>query len=211
MWTLGHCWPTARIWPKARITFGASRSSWNRLVLWLASWRRWQSELSISYSGTNNLPHPPIHPLYLHSPQSATRIPGYKERLAVLQQQTGYTNTATVNGSGATSDVALQEMRQLQNTARHNELRKDLLQGRRDSPSSPSLCLLTLFPPPFYRCRHTAPATWRGWWWRLRRCWGRARRQHEWGGQVSYHSAGEDHRAHALPDAQSQGANGDCQ
>lgn len=77
------------------------------------------------------------YPLYLHSPQSATRIPGYKERLTVLQQLTGYTNTATVNGNGSSSDVALQEMRQLQNTARHNELRKDLLQGRAAIPLFP--------------------------------------------------------------------------
>lgn len=82
---------------------------------------------------------PPNPPLYLRSPQSATRIPGYKERLAVLQQQTGYTNTATVNGNGSSSDVALQEMRQLQNTAKYNELRRDLLQGRVDYTLSLSL------------------------------------------------------------------------
>lgn len=74
-----------------------------------------------------------------------------------------------------------------------------------------SIHLLTAFPPAPHRCRHTAPATWRRWWWRLRRCWSCARRQHERGGQVSYHSAGEDHRAHALANAQSQGANGDGQ
>lgn len=74
-------------------------------------------------------------PKIAYSPQSRTRIPGYKERLGVLQQLTGYIGTATANGNGnagvleTTSDVALQEMRQLQNTTRHNELRKDLLQG----------------------------------------------------------------------------------
>ncbi|KAH8395322.1 hypothetical protein KR222_009411, partial [Zaprionus bogoriensis] len=68
----------------------------------------------------------------MDDPQSAGRIPGYRERLAALQQLTGYKSTANGNVSAgvsdSSSDIALQEMRQLQNTARHNELRKELLQ-----------------------------------------------------------------------------------
>lgn len=120
--------------------------------------------MSCRYQKCNSLPPPPhtptplstkytdtspdlllLIPTIAYSPQSATRIPGYKERLGVLQQLTGYTSTATAtaNGNGnagvleTASDVALQEMRQLQNTTRHNELRKDLLQG--SSPPSHSL------------------------------------------------------------------------
>ncbi|XP_030560872.1 vesicle transport protein USE1 [Drosophila novamexicana] len=68
----------------------------------------------------------------MDDPQSAARIPSYKERLAALKLTTGYTTNnnshATSKRSDSASEIALQEMRQLQNTARHNELRKDLLQ-----------------------------------------------------------------------------------
>ncbi|EDW68642.1 vesicle transport protein USE1 [Drosophila virilis] len=68
----------------------------------------------------------------LDDAQSAARIPSYKERLAALKLTTGYTTNnnshATSKRSDSASEIALQEMRQLQNTARHNELRKDLLQ-----------------------------------------------------------------------------------
>ncbi|KAL7723665.1 hypothetical protein ACLKA6_012730 [Drosophila palustris] len=65
----------------------------------------------------------------MDDPQSATRIPGYKERLAALKKTTGYTNNnSNANSNKTSSEIALQEMRQLQNTAKHNEIRKDLLQ-----------------------------------------------------------------------------------
>ncbi|ALC44490.1 Use1 [Drosophila busckii] len=57
--------------------------------------------------------------------QSATRIPGYRERLEALMLTTGYTPKV---GTGATGEIALQEMRQLQNTSKHNALRQELLQ-----------------------------------------------------------------------------------
>ncbi|XP_037719456.1 vesicle transport protein USE1 isoform X2 [Drosophila subpulchrella] len=91
----------------------------------------------------------------MDDPQSATRIPGYKERLKALKLSTGFTEapSSSTNTSSPPSSVseagenALKEMRQLQNTKHHNELRKELLQDgdalrrRRvieDSSSSPS-------------------------------------------------------------------------
>ncbi|XP_017053179.1 LOW QUALITY PROTEIN: vesicle transport protein USE1 [Drosophila ficusphila] len=90
----------------------------------------------------------------MDDPQSATRIPGYTERLKALKISTGFAETAssTTNSPSQSSTVseagenALKEMRQLQNTKHHNELRKELLQdgdalrrrrGVEDSPSSP--------------------------------------------------------------------------
>ncbi|XP_016956290.1 vesicle transport protein USE1 [Drosophila biarmipes] len=87
--------------------------------------------------------------------QSATRIPGYRERLKALKLSTGFTeapssSTSTSSPASSVSEAgenALKEMRQLQNTKHHNELRKELLQDgdalrrRRvveDSSSSPS-------------------------------------------------------------------------
>ncbi|XP_064543946.1 vesicle transport protein USE1 [Drosophila montana] len=68
----------------------------------------------------------------MDDPQSAARIPSYKERLAALKLTTGYStnnnSNAAAKRSDSASEIALQEMRQLQNTARHNELRKELLQ-----------------------------------------------------------------------------------
>ncbi|KAH8365713.1 hypothetical protein KR093_003647 [Drosophila rubida] len=67
----------------------------------------------------------------MDDPQSASRIPGYEERLAHLKQLTGYTNKASApsaGGGAGSGEIALQELRQLQNTAKHNELRKELLQ-----------------------------------------------------------------------------------
>ncbi|XP_034481736.1 vesicle transport protein USE1 [Drosophila innubila] len=66
----------------------------------------------------------------MDDPQSAARIPGYKERLAALKETTGYTNNSNGSANKTSSEIALQEMRQLQNTAKHNEIRKDLLQGQ---------------------------------------------------------------------------------
>lgn len=74
----------------------------------------------------------------MDDPQSATRIPGYTERLKALKIATGFTEVAassTTNTPLASSSVsdagenAMKEMRQLQNTNHHNELRKELLQG----------------------------------------------------------------------------------
>ncbi|XP_062136481.1 vesicle transport protein USE1 [Drosophila sulfurigaster albostrigata] len=64
----------------------------------------------------------------MDDPQSASRIPGYQERLENLKQLTGYTSKPATGGGGGNGEIALQEMRQLQNTAKHNEIRKDLLQ-----------------------------------------------------------------------------------
>ncbi|EDV95826.1 vesicle transport protein USE1 [Drosophila grimshawi] len=65
----------------------------------------------------------------MDDPQSAARIAGYKERLAALKLTTGMP-TSSVSGGATNSmgEIAMQEMRQLQNTAKHNEIRKDLLQ-----------------------------------------------------------------------------------
>ncbi|XP_043649679.1 vesicle transport protein USE1 [Drosophila teissieri] len=90
----------------------------------------------------------------MDDPPSATRIPGYLERLKVLKLSTGYTeapssttNTPSQSASvSETGENALKEMRQLQNTKHHNELRKELLQdadalrrrrGADESSSSP--------------------------------------------------------------------------
>ncbi|KAI8040571.1 vesicle transport protein USE1 [Drosophila gunungcola] len=72
----------------------------------------------------------------MEDPQSATRIPGYTERLKALKLSTGFTESAgsTTNTPSQSSSIseagenALKEMRQLQNTKHHNELRKELLQ-----------------------------------------------------------------------------------
>ncbi|XP_037719455.1 vesicle transport protein USE1 isoform X1 [Drosophila subpulchrella] len=76
----------------------------------------------------------------MDDPQSATRIPGYKERLKALKLSTGFTEapSSSTNTSSPPSSVseagenALKEMRQLQNTKHHNELRKELLQAIRN-------------------------------------------------------------------------------
>ncbi|KAH8257256.1 hypothetical protein KR038_006112 [Drosophila bunnanda] len=70
----------------------------------------------------------------MDDPQSATRIPGYTERLKALKIATGFTEVATsapLQSSSSISEAgenALKEMRQLQNTKQHNELRKELLE-----------------------------------------------------------------------------------
>ncbi|XP_016973136.1 vesicle transport protein USE1 [Drosophila rhopaloa] len=72
----------------------------------------------------------------LDDPQSATRIPGYTERLKALKLSTGFTESAnstakTTPQSSSVSEAgenALKEMRQLQNNKHHSELRKELLQ-----------------------------------------------------------------------------------
>ncbi|XP_017071734.1 vesicle transport protein USE1 [Drosophila eugracilis] len=91
----------------------------------------------------------------MDDPQSATRIPGYRERLKALKISTGFTETASSTSNtplqsascSETGENALKEMRQLQNTKHHNELRKQLLQdgdavrrrrGVDESSSSPS-------------------------------------------------------------------------
>nr|NP_648289.2 unconventional SNARE in the ER 1 [Drosophila melanogaster]Q9VSU7.3 RecName: Full=Vesicle transport protein USE1; AltName: Full=USE1-like protein [Drosophila melanogaster]AAF50314.3 unconventional SNARE in the ER 1 [Drosophila melanogaster] len=69
-------------------------------------------------------------------PQSVKRIPGYLERLQALKISTGYADvpgstTKTPSQSSAVSETgenALKEIRQLQNSKYHNELRKELLQ-----------------------------------------------------------------------------------
>ncbi|KAH8364222.1 hypothetical protein KR084_003977 [Drosophila pseudotakahashii] len=90
----------------------------------------------------------------MDDPQSATRIPGYTERLKALKLSTGFTEvpSSTTNTPSQSSSVseagenALKEMRQLQNAKHHNELRKELLQdgdalrrrrGVEESSSSP--------------------------------------------------------------------------
>jgi len=77
----------------------------------------------------------------MDDPQSATRIPAYKERLKALKLSTGFTEapSSSTNTSSPPSLVseagenALKEMRQLQNSKHHNELRKELLQGNEGS------------------------------------------------------------------------------
>ncbi|XP_020816989.1 vesicle transport protein USE1 [Drosophila serrata] len=74
----------------------------------------------------------------MDDPQSATRIPGYTERLKALKIATGFievaassTTNASLQSSSSTSEAgenALKEMRQLQNTKHHNALRKELLE-----------------------------------------------------------------------------------
>ncbi|EDW17320.1 vesicle transport protein USE1 [Drosophila mojavensis] len=66
----------------------------------------------------------------MEDPSSAARIPSYLERLDALKKITGYTtnNNSKPSARSSDTDIALQEMRQLQNTARHNELRTELLQ-----------------------------------------------------------------------------------
>ncbi|EDV41118.1 uncharacterized protein Dana_GF23584 [Drosophila ananassae] len=69
----------------------------------------------------------------MDDPQSAQRIPGYLERLQALKAATGYTEPAGAVHTNSSSqrefgENALKEVRQLQNTKHHNELRKELLQ-----------------------------------------------------------------------------------
>lgn len=71
----------------------------------------------------------------MDDPQSAQRIPGYLERLQALKAATGYTEPAGAVHTNSSSqrefgENALKEVRQLQNTKHHNELRKELLQGK---------------------------------------------------------------------------------
>ncbi|KAH8343157.1 hypothetical protein KR059_005791 [Drosophila kikkawai] len=73
----------------------------------------------------------------MDDPQSASRIPGYTERLKALKIATGFTEVATSSSTNVplqstsvseAGENALKEMRQLQNTKQHNELRKELLE-----------------------------------------------------------------------------------
>ncbi|KAH8379616.1 hypothetical protein KR009_006057 [Drosophila setifemur] len=68
----------------------------------------------------------------MDDPQSVTRIPGYLERLKALKVSTGYADPASSSANAPSAreagENALKEMRQLQNTKHHNDLRKELLQ-----------------------------------------------------------------------------------
>ncbi|KAH8288074.1 hypothetical protein KR018_011511 [Drosophila ironensis] len=66
----------------------------------------------------------------LEDASSAARIPGYRERLQSLKLASGYTESPAASATPAqeAGEVAVKEMRQLQNTKQHNDLRKELLQ-----------------------------------------------------------------------------------
>lgn len=164
-------------------------------------------------------------------PQSVKRIPGYLERLQALKISTGYADvpgstTKTPSQSSAVSETgenALKEIRQLQNSKYHNELRKELLQGNKELTNSFVHILKFLkfknvivhnLKNIYFRFR--CPAKTSRSRWILLQFWKRKRSgnfwwKHEPGCQVLFECPGEDHRAHALADSELKGTDGDRQ